>query len=566
MLKSPKINVYINASKSYYYPGEKFQATILLDIQDKLNCNKMKIIARGKQIIKATQTNKFANEEQPVEYESSSSGSDDDEDENPKLKRRDIEDGPTVTINETKKIFDFRKEIVVSQTKVLVQGKYSYPFEVEIPEDIPGTFLYLDKKIYAEIAYCVKVKLDTVNIKKIAPIVIRQKEEVFNYTQDNKYERKIHGCCCIVGQTSIKLTALEDYTKTGDPVKLMVNINNDTNTTSTPITVEVYKKLLLKGANNKKIKVTKIVGYYQGKRIINSREKFQKKLHVAIEGENYLKEHIDETKAAKSFKHKEIIPFLFQSIKSDNITCEFEVYAESQYANITNDDLGVFLSVLIYPIEDGVLSKSVMNIAKAFVSGIINKKFFLQGENLLKKEKEEEKKRLEKKPEKKPRKKRKLYEESEISEETIKFENKLTSKKLKKKKKDDSNSDSDEEIQDFQNLKSDELNSINMINNNKNKIKNEEKESSNKHDDTDSNIDNIPINNNNNNINIQNSGNNQIRDSNKINSEEVSFGTSSKEKNYFVSNISNDQSSNIKKSFNKNFLNDPIDDQGSDGE
>ena len=307
------------------------------------------------------------------------------------------------------------------------------------------------------------------------------------------------------------------------------------------------------------------MGYYQGKRIINSREKFQKKLHVAIEGENYLKEHIDETKAAKSFKHKEIIPFLFQSIKSDNITCEFEVYAESQYANITNDDLGVFLSVLIYPIEDGVLSKSVMNIAKAFVSGIINKKFFLQGENLLKKEKEEEKKRLEKKPEKKPRKKRKLYEESEISEETIKFENKLTSKKLKKKKKDDSNSDSDEEIQDFQNLKSDELNSINMINNNKNKIKNEEKESTNKHDDTDSNIDNIPINNNNN-INIQNSGNNQIRDSNKINSEEVSFGTSSKEKNYFVSNISNDQSSNIKKSFNKNFLNDPIDDQGSDGE
>ena len=54
------------------------------------------------------------------------------------------------TINETKKIFDFHKEIVISQTKVLVQGKYSYPFEVEIPEDIPGTFLYLDRKIYAD--------------------------------------------------------------------------------------------------------------------------------------------------------------------------------------------------------------------------------------------------------------------------------------------------------------------------------------------------------------------------------------------------------------------------------
>ena len=72
-------------------------------------------------------------------------------------------------------------------------------------------------------------------------------------------------------------------------------------------------------------------------------------------------------------------------MKSDNITCEFEVYAESQYSNITNDDLGVFLSALVYPIEDGVLSKSVMNIAKSFVNSILNKKFFLKGENLIKK-------------------------------------------------------------------------------------------------------------------------------------------------------------------------------------
>ena len=39
---------------------------------------------------------------------------------------------------------------------------------------------------------------------------------------------------------------------------ISININNETNTTSTPITVEVYRKLFLKGTNNsKKIKVTK---------------------------------------------------------------------------------------------------------------------------------------------------------------------------------------------------------------------------------------------------------------------------------------------------------------------
>ena len=111
-------------------------------------------------------------------------------------------------------------------------------------------------------------------------------------------------------------------------------------------------------------------------------------------------------------------------MKSDNITCEFEVYAESQYANITNDDLGVFLSALVYPIEDGVLSKSVMNIAKSFVNSILNKKFFLKGENLIKKEIiDKNQKKV-----KKPKIKKKIYEESEASQETIKFENKLTNK------------------------------------------------------------------------------------------------------------------------------------------
>jgi hypothetical protein len=343
-----------------------------------------------------------------------------------------------------------------------------------------------------------------------------------------------------VGQTGIKLSANEDYTKTGDPVKLTVNINNDTNTTSTPILVEVYRKVLLKGANNKKIRVTKIVGSYQGKRIINAREKFQKKLHVAVEGIDYVKDHLDKTKANKSFKHKEIIPFLFQSIKSDNITCEFEVYAESQYANITNDDLGVFLTVLIYPIEDGVISKSVMNLAKTFVNGILNKKFFLKGENLLKKESEEEKMK-EKKAEKKPKKKRKIYEESEISEETIKFENKLANK-IKKKKLNDSDSDDEEEV-NINNFKNNELNSI--MNQNNNNINNAEKETINEMDSN--------INNDNNNFNNK-------KKSNNLNSADISFGNSSEKKNYFTSEIS----SHIKKDYNKDFLKDQLDEELSD--
>ena len=180
MIKNLKISLYINASKSYYYPGETFSATILLDVQDKINSNKMTIIAKGKQIIKASQINKFPNEEKQQQYESSSSSSSDEED-NPKLRRANQEEGPIVTIDEKKYIFNIKKDISISENKILIPGKYSFPFDIEIPEQIPGTFLYLDKKVYAEIAYSVKVKLEGTNIKQIIPIVIRQSEDVFNY-------------------------------------------------------------------------------------------------------------------------------------------------------------------------------------------------------------------------------------------------------------------------------------------------------------------------------------------------------------------------------------------------
>ena len=574
MNKKPKISIYINALKPYYYPGEKFFATILLDVLDKVNCNKMVIIAKGKQIIKASQRNKFENEEQNQQkYDSSSSSGDSsDDDDGPNMKD-ELPENPIVKINESKNIFKVKKEIIISENKYINPGKQSFPFELQLPEDIPGTFLFLEKNVYVEIAYSVKVKIEEENLKTIIPIVIRQNEDVFKYKNSNSFNRKIHGCCCIVGETTIKISSSEKFTKAGEAIKLAVNINNQTNTTSTPITLEVYRKLLIK-SGNKKIKVTKIVGSYQGKRIINAREEYNKKIHVSINTDNYLSEHLKETKAVKIFKHKEIIPYLFQSIITDSILCEFEIYAESQYANLTNDDLGVFLSVLIYPIEDGIVSKKVQEFAKTFANGKLNKKFFLKGENLLKKEILKE---HQKEPEKKIKTKKKIYEESLGDNETIKYENKFSQKKKKNKNSENSENSSEEEDE-----KDDDYN-----NNNKNNIKKSIENNNGPHInnmsmDDNNNIMNSNIINNNNefnnfnsNFNISNNfnynnnnNNNKIKDSKNLNSEEISFGTSSKDKvNYFNNNIiNNDTASNIKKNFSQGFLNDPLDEQLSDDE
>jgi len=46
------IKIYIDFSKPYYYPGEQFAGTILLDVFDTTNCDRMQIIAKGKKFKK----------------------------------------------------------------------------------------------------------------------------------------------------------------------------------------------------------------------------------------------------------------------------------------------------------------------------------------------------------------------------------------------------------------------------------------------------------------------------------------------------------------------------------
>ena len=142
---------------------------------------------------------------------------------------------------------------------------------------------------------------------------------------------------------------------------------------------KIYKILELKGSNNKTIRITKLVKAFQGKRIINAR-RYQKKFYISTSSNDYLNLHLNKTKAIKYFKHQEIIPYLFQSIKSENITCEFGVYAHSQIANITYDDLDVILNVLVYPIKEE-MSKSGVNISGPFINERIYKKTLLNKGN-----------------------------------------------------------------------------------------------------------------------------------------------------------------------------------------
>ena len=160
------IKIYIDIARPYYYPGENFCASILLDVIDNTECDKMQIIAKGKESVKAIQKEYIDSLNDYSESETNSDESSEDEARQYKRKKSrkkeetsSSEDTQNDTssiarkLNETHKIFKYRKIVIISSENYIMKGKYNFPFEVELPENIPGSFLFYEHNTYVEIIY-----------------------------------------------------------------------------------------------------------------------------------------------------------------------------------------------------------------------------------------------------------------------------------------------------------------------------------------------------------------------------------------------------------------------------
>ena len=552
IINDSTIKIYIDSSKPYYYPGENFAGTILLDVLEETNCDKMQIIAKGKEIVEAIQKTSL---DSYLNSESNdfSNGSDDDERQNNKKKlnrKNDYSSSEETEIdnssiarklNETKKIFKYKKIIQISDKNYIQKGKYSFPFEIELPENIPGSFLFMEKNAYVEIYYTIKVKIHKINIKEAIPIVIRQNEKLFNYPDSNEYTKRIMGCCFDNNESTIKLIAKEKYMININDIKLNIVLDNSKcDIQGSPVTVDLYQKItLFPKKKDKKLKITKLVGNYQGKKPFKIRRDYNNDVNFLMEKADYAANHLKKTKSIKYFRHKDVIPFLNQSVISDFITCEYEAYAEVQFPNWSVEELGVFLQILIYPPEKGIISKTVRQKTIEFSNSILNKKVFLTN-----KTKENDPEFASKNKGNNYYIKNKYYENSESEEEFKKKGKRLSIVKVKtlglkesKKEKDD--------------IKLNQIVNRNEIDNNY-------------VNDSDNNINNNYENNANNINNIMNINEYNKEETNKIINENGSFGTYEKMKKNTVFIDTN--SNNIKKEFNQAYLNDPLDDEFLDKE
>ena len=371
---SSQIKVFFDIQKPFYYPGEQILGSILIEFLDSINCRQILIISKGKQYIKINKKNISCEIEDDLYFDDSFEEGDTDNTKN--KAEKNIEN-----IEETKTLYKYKKNLKINNTNIL-KGKYTFPLEIDLPNNIPPSFLYIDNNIYFEIIYTLIIKFEGLNYKEVFPFILRQQEKSFNYPKFTEHKKILGECCWERGETTIKINPVEKYNLLGNNIKFNVLINNENSgMPGTPLNIELYQKLIFfpKDKSNK-IRLTKLVGKSKGNISINKRKNFTEDISLKIKEKKIIPFYKEKTKAYKYFKNENIIGLLTPSVKSDLVICEYEIYIESQFVGWFKEELGVFNKILLYPPEKGILTQNIDNISKEFLNSLVIKKIFLNDE------------------------------------------------------------------------------------------------------------------------------------------------------------------------------------------
>ena len=371
---SSQIKVFFDIQKPFYYPGEQILGSILIEFLDSINCSQLSIISKGKQYIKINKKNISCEIEDDLYFDDSFEEGDTDNTKN--KAEKNIEN-----IEETKTLYKYKKNLKINNTNIL-KGKYTFPLEIDLPNNIPPSFLYIDNIIYIEIIYTLIIKFEGLNYKEVFPFILRQKEKSFNYPKFTEHKKILGECCWERGETTIKINPVEKYNLLGNNIKFNVLINNENSgMPGTPLNIELYQKLIFfPKDNSNKIRLTKLVGKSKGNISINKRKNFTEDISLKIKEKKIIPFYKEKTKAYKYFKNENIIGLLTPSVKSDLVICEYEIYIESQFVGWFKEELGVFNKILLYPPEKGILTQNIDNISKEFLNSLVIKKIFLNDE------------------------------------------------------------------------------------------------------------------------------------------------------------------------------------------
>ena len=171
-METSPIKIYFDIQKPFYYPGEQILGSIFIEFLESINCNQISIISKGKQYIKINRKNISCEIDESFDDDSFEDGGDTNLSKNRTEKNME-------NMDESKTIYKYQKNLKINNNSIS-KGKYTFPLEIDIPNKIPGSFLYIDNDIYIEIIHTIKIVFSEINYKEVFPIIIRQKEKEFN--------------------------------------------------------------------------------------------------------------------------------------------------------------------------------------------------------------------------------------------------------------------------------------------------------------------------------------------------------------------------------------------------
>ena len=405
--------ILIKLENSYYYPGEIIKGNIYINIEEEIKPG-IEFKIKGKKILKAnpdyiTSYTSEENEKEEIkniELNNTNNNNDkDSEDENSnnsksikskkkeeeeieksEKKEEEIEKSEKKEEEEIEKSEKDKEEIEksnykyydnieifniktnISNEKINI-GQYIFPFMFKLNKKIPGTCILLERNIFAEVYYSIRIKMENLNgkiIKNKIPLIIRQNENDFNYKQENKITKNDNAsCCCKKSKVIVNCKLPKKYYLYGEKIDLNYYLDNKKGNKEGESTIIIlYKKIILHPKQKDMIEIPIQVLKKENYSKIKSKENFSINFNLDYQGKTINKEALNMSKNYKIINNINLIKYLCCSCINDLFSVEYEFYIKTNLVKWTLDEIGVFISTIFYPpnnISDYLKEKILIN-------------------------------------------------------------------------------------------------------------------------------------------------------------------------------------------------------------
>ena len=387
--------IFIKLEKPFYYSGELIKGNIYINIEEEIRAG-IEIKIKGKQILKANpdyiitysteenekeETTNFKindinnnnNSNDKDSNDEKSNNSNDIQSENKyeqekeksKKEKEEIEKS-NYQYYDNKEIFYIKKQISNENLNI---GQYIFPFIFKLNQEIPGTCILLEKNIFAEVYYSIRIKMVTLNgkiIKNKIPLIIRQNENDFNYKQENTITKQFNSsCCCKNSKVIINCKIPKKYFVIGDKIDIKYYMDNKKGNMEGESTIIIlYKTIILHPYQKDMIEIPIKILQKQNYSKIKIKEEFSTNFNLDYEGKIINKELLNMSKNYKLINNINLMKYLCCSCINNIFSVQYEFYIKTNLVSWTLDEIGIFISSIFYPpdnISDYLKEKIILN-------------------------------------------------------------------------------------------------------------------------------------------------------------------------------------------------------------